>query len=58
MCYYYLMHYQKVATLVSKKENASFHQIELDAAGFASGIYYIRLNAGDFQDVKKMVLAR
>ena len=49
---------QKVVTLVDKKQNAGYHQVEWDASGFASGIYYYQLNTGDYQEVKKMVLLR
>ena len=34
---------QEVETLVSKKLNAGFHQVEWDASGFASGIYYYQI---------------
>jgi len=49
---------QKVATLVQETQRAGSHQVEWDASGFASGIYYYRLEAGEFVDVKKMVLIR
>jgi len=49
---------QQVATLVSERQPAGEHQIEWDASGFASGIYYFQITASDFQDVKKMVLLR
>ena len=49
---------QKVLTLVSEKQRAGYHQVEWDASGFASGVYYYRIQAGEFQDVKKMVLIR
>jgi hypothetical protein len=49
---------QKVTTLVSEKQRAGHHQAEWDASGFASGIYYYRIKAGEFQDVKKMILLR
>jgi hypothetical protein len=49
---------QKVATLVSEKKNAGYHQVEWDASEFASGVYYFRLEAGDFRRVRKMVLVR
>jgi len=52
-------------TLVSEKQKAGYHQVEWDASGFASGIYYYRIEVGDlagrtgdFLDVKKMVLLR
>jgi hypothetical protein len=56
---------QKVATLVSGKQNAGSHQVEWDASHFASGIYYYRIQVvdparrtGEFQDVKKMIPLR
>jgi hypothetical protein len=49
---------QKVATLFSEKKNAGYHQVEWDATDYASGIYYYRIQAGDFHDVKKMILIR
>jgi predicted GH43/DUF377 family glycosyl hydrolase len=49
---------KKVVTLVSEKQNAGYHQVEWDASDFASGVYFYRLKAGDYQAVKKMVLLR
>jgi hypothetical protein len=49
---------QKVVTLVSKKQKAGPHQVEWDASRFASGVYFYILRAGDYRDVKKMVLLK
>jgi hypothetical protein len=49
---------QKVATLVSEKQKAGYHQVEWDAGDFSSGVYYYRLVAGEFQQVRKMVLLK
>jgi hypothetical protein len=49
---------EKVANLVSEKVEAGQHQAEWDATGFASGVYYYKLNAGEFQQVRKMVLIK
>jgi len=49
---------QKVATLVSEKQHAGNHRVEWDASGFSSGVYYYKIEAGEFQDVKKMMLLR
>jgi len=49
---------QKVATLVSERQNAGYYQVAWDASDFASGIYYYKLKAGTYQDVKKMILLR
>ena len=48
----------KVFTLVTERQNAGYHHEEWDAAGQASGIYYYQITAGEFQDVKKMILLR
>jgi hypothetical protein len=49
---------QKVATLVSERQNAGIYQVQWDASGFSSGVYYYRIKASEFQDVKKMILLR
>jgi len=49
---------QKVATLVNKRQGAGNYQVAWDSSRFSSGIYYYRIEAGEFQDVKKMILLR
>jgi hypothetical protein len=49
---------QKVVTLVADKKEAGNHQVEWNATGFASGLYYYRIQTDEFQDVKKMLLLR
>jgi hypothetical protein len=49
---------QNIQTLFNNKLSAGRHQVEWDASGFASGVYYYRIEAGEFVDVKKMVLLR
>ena len=52
---------QKVATLVSEKQKAGYHQVKWDAsrwAGMASGIYLYRLEAGEYIETRKMVLMK
>jgi predicted phosphodiesterase len=49
---------QKLETLVDGRQPTGKYQVEWDASGFASGIYYYRIEAGEFQDVKKMILLR
>ena len=48
----------KVAMLVSEKQPAGKHTIEWNATGFASGVYYYRLQteAGFAQNNKLMLL--
>ena len=47
---------QRVATLVNRKQPAGHYQVQWDARGYASGIYFYKLNTDGFQEVKKMVL--
>jgi hypothetical protein len=56
--YIYNLLGQRVATLVSKKQNAGVYNVEWDGSEFPSGIYYYRIKAGNFVDVKKMILLK
>jgi predicted GH43/DUF377 family glycosyl hydrolase len=49
---------KKVATLISNKLNQGNHTYQFDGKNLASGIYYYQLVAGDYRQVKKMVLLR
>ena len=50
---------QKVAILVSEKQNAGSYQIEWDAGGFASVIYFYRLQTdGGFVQTRKLMLIK
>ena len=49
---------QKVETLLSEKQNSGKHSIEWDASGFSSGIYFYRIQAGDFIQTKRMLLIK
>jgi hypothetical protein len=49
---------QKVSTLVSGMQSAGWHELAFDGSSLASGVYYYRLSAGSYQDLKKMVLVK
>ena len=49
---------QKIATLVHGKQKAGYKTARWDAGSLASGIYFYRLQAGDFVQTRKMVLLR
>jgi len=49
---------QKISTPLDKKIPAGKHEVEFNAENLSSGIYYYRIEAGEFQDVKKMILLR
>jgi len=49
---------QLVTTLVNGNLSAGFHSVTFDARNLASGLYIYRLTAGNFTNVKKMLLLK
>jgi len=49
---------EEVASLVSKQLPAGTYQSSWNAEGFASGVYYYRLEAGKFMQIKKLLLLK
>jgi hypothetical protein len=49
---------EKVATLISGIHEMGVHTVQWDASGQPSGVYFCRLAAGSFTDVKKLLLLR
>jgi hypothetical protein len=49
---------QRVQTLVSGRQQAGHHQIEWNASGFSSGVYFYHLQVGELHEVRKMVLLK
>jgi len=49
---------QKITTLVDKKQLAGSYKLNWDVRNLPSGIYYYRLVAGGYREVKKMVLVK
>ena len=49
---------QNIQTLVNKQMPAGHHEVEFNAKNLPSGIYLYSIRAGDFYDVKKMILLR
>jgi agmatine deiminase len=48
----------EVATLVNEEKPAGSYEIEFNATGLSSGVYFYKLRAGNFIQTKKMVLLR
>jgi hypothetical protein len=49
---------QEVATLINGNIPAGAHEVQFNAAGLASGVYFYKLISGDFSQVKKMALVK
>ena len=49
---------QKVETLINKHMKVGHHTLEFNGQKLSSGIYFYRIEAGEYMDVKKMVLLR
>jgi hypothetical protein len=49
---------QVAAEFAKKAMNAGYHEITFDASHLSSGIYFYKLEAGDFVNVKKMMLLK
>lgn len=47
-----------VKTLVNEFKEAGSYDVQFDGTGLASGVYFYRIEAGDFVDSKKMVLVK
>jgi hypothetical protein len=49
---------KEVAEVIDGFEEAGYHQVSLNAATLASGMYFYRITAGSFTDVKKLVVIK
>jgi hypothetical protein len=48
----------EISTLVNEEKQAGTYEVKFDAGGLSSGVYFYQLNAGDFEETKKMILIR
>lgn len=49
---------KEISTLVNENLNSGIYEINFDSKNLSSGIYYYKLEAGDYRDVKKMILLK
>jgi len=49
---------REVATLVSEEKPVGNYEVKFDGSGLTSGIYFYSIQAGNFSEVKKMILLR
>ncbi|MBI5661276.1 MAG: T9SS type A sorting domain-containing protein [Ignavibacterium album] len=48
----------EVATLVNEEKPAGVYEVEFNASQLSSGIYFYKLTAGSFTEIKKMLLIK
>ena len=49
---------KRVAVLVDEDQQAGFKSVRFDAKGLTSGVYYYRITAGRYTEVRKMLVLR
>lgn len=49
---------KEVATLVDDYRNSGYYEVLFDGSNLASGVYYYKIDAGNFHQVKQMVLIK
>jgi hypothetical protein len=49
---------QKIETLLNKPMPAGYHEVVFNGQNLSSGIYLYKIEAGQWSDVKKMILMK
>lgn len=49
---------KEVMTIVNENKMPGNYEVEFNASGFASGAYFYRIEAGEFKDIKRMMLIK
>jgi hypothetical protein len=49
---------REISVLVDEKLKPALYRVNWDASGYSSGVYYYRLNSGDYSQTRKMVLIK
>jgi hypothetical protein len=49
---------KEIALLVNETKQPGVYNVDFNASNLASGIYFYRIDAGDFSSVKKMILVK
>jgi hypothetical protein len=49
---------REVAVLVDEKKAPGSYEVQFDGSGLASGVYFYRMQAGDFVQTKKLCLIK
>lgn len=54
----YYMLGKQVATLVDEYKEKGIYEVNFDGNNLVSGVYYYKLEAGNYNEVKKMLLVK
>lgn len=49
---------KEVTTLVNEFRNTGTYNVDFDASALSSGVYFYRLEAGNFTETKRMLLVK
>lgn len=49
---------REIADLVNEHKTSGYHKVQFNSSGLASGIYFYRIKAGEFTQIKKMVIVK
>jgi len=49
---------KEVVTLVNEQREPGVYEVQFDAGGLPSGIYFYKIQAGSFVQTKKMILLK
>jgi hypothetical protein len=49
---------REVAELVRGEQTAGLHEVRFDGSNLSSGVYYCRMQAGNFSDTRKLLLMK
>jgi hypothetical protein len=49
---------REIITLVNEEKSIGNYEVDWNASGLPSGIYFFKLQAGNFVETKKMVLIK
>ena len=48
----------EIVTLISEEKTAGTHHVNFDASNLASGIYFYKIQAGNFSQTKKLIFLK